>query len=977
MSLAELWVDVRLGFDKADRDLAQGARKIDGEPAGRKVGRRFAAGFSASLKGLGTVVAGIVSVKAIHAVSGLAQEASDLNETVSKSQNIFGKNAKSIESWATTAATSMGISKQAALDGASAFGNFFDQIGIGGKQSVRMSKGLVALSSNLASFNNADPAQVMEAFQSATRGEYDSLQAFIPTVNAATVQTEALRLSHKKNAKDLTDAEKATALYSIAQRDAGKAQGDFSRTSGGLANQQRILHANMANLRTILGGALLPAFQSGAQILNTQVLPPIMELAHRHAPALRTALASIVPAALEIFAVLSNSQKPIRGPFEEEGPFIQGLFKARAAFAQIIPTVKDFFASLKAQGAGGSLKSITESMVTLAPAVREFVSQAHGVGPALSVGAAVLKFFADHVSTLIKYMPVLVGAFVAFKVAQLAANVAAALSVPTKVAEVIVNRQLVKSNRELIASRVQLTTSVVTGTAVETGATVAKSRGVVATVAQRVASIAAAVATNVLTIATRAYGIALKIAAGPIGWVIAAIGILIPLVIALYKNNDTFRRIVDQAWKVVQRVIKVAWENFIFPIIKLYIAYLKFLWEAAKKAASFIKAAWDLIVASAKLAWKGLKAVFGVFADTYRDTRDGFKAAAGAIGDAFNKLKDAAKKPINFIIGTVYDQGIRGFWGKIKGALGIKGFDLPYIPTLARGGMFNTPTAIVGEGNTTAPEYVIPTDPRHRKRAVALYEDLGTRLMAGGGIIGRLGGIAEWFTNPLGKFKELAQGPLNLLKNVGGGAFGQIISAIPRAVISGLKGKVTDWFKGGFGGIGGSGIGAIGWMRQMAILRTAFPGLPLISGFRPGAITATGNLSYHARGRAVDIPPIMAVFEWIRSHFGASSKELIFSRAGNRQIKNGRPHYYSGITRAMHFNHIHWAMANGGIINEPIFGVGRSGRTYSFGERGPEMVTPGRGGSGATLVNYGPITTQDVENWFIGVQSNVRRHGRS
>jgi len=35
---------------------------------------------------------------------------------------------------------------------------------------------------------------------------------------------------------------------------------------------------------------------------------------------------------------------------------------------------------------------------------------------------------------------------------------------------------------------------------------------------------------------------------------------------------------------------------------------------------------------------------------------------------------------------------------------------------------------------------------------------------------------------------------------------------------------------------------------------------------------------------------------------------------------------------------------HGGMINEPIFGVGKSGTTYSFGEAGPEMVTPMFGG---------------------------------
>jgi hypothetical protein len=33
-------------------------------------------------------------------------------------------------------------------------------------------------------------------------------------------------------------------------------------------------------------------------------------------------------------------------------------------------------------------------------------------------------------------------------------------------------------------------------------------------------------------------------------------------------------------------------------------------------------------------------------------------------------------------------------------------------------------------------------------------------------------------------------------------------------------------------------------------------------------------------------------------------------------------------------------MANGGVISEPVFGVGRSGRNYTFGENGSEYVTP-------------------------------------
>ena len=48
----------------------------------------------------------------------------------------------------------------------------------------------------------------------------------------------------------------------------------------------------------------------------------------------------------------------------------------------------------------------------------------------------------------------------------------------------------------------------------------------------------------------------------------------------------------------------------------------------------------------------------------------------------------------------------------------------------------------------------------------------------------------------------------------------------------------------------------------------------------------------------------------------------------------------------------HLGFAEGGRITEPIFGVGKSGKTYSFGERGSETVIPdGKGGFGGITIN--------------------------
>lgn len=99
-----------------------------------------------------------------------------------------------------------------------------------------------------------------------------------------------------------------------------------------------------------------------------------------------------------------------------------------------------------------------------------------------------------------------------------------------------------------------------------------------------------------------------------------------------------------------------------------------------------------------------------------------------------------------------------------------------------------------------------------------------------------------------------------------------------------------------------------GYQNQMKILGQQFPGLRMTSGFRPGAVTSSGNVSFHAKGRAVDLPPSMAIFNWIRANYGATSKELIFTPAGGKQIKDGKAFRYSGQVIPDHVAHIHWAM---------------------------------------------------------------------
>lgn len=115
------------------------------------------------------------------------------------------------------------------------------------------------------------------------------------------------------------------------------------------------------------------------------------------------------------------------------------------------------------------------------------------------------------------------------------------------------------------------------------------------------------------------------------------------------------------------------------------------------------------------------------------------------------------------------------------------------------------------------------------------------------------------------------------------------------------------------------GLGAVGGLgeRMMAAViatHARFPWASVNSGYRPGARTVSGNASYHGKRRATDWPASMELFNYFVSKYGNTAREIIYSPAGKRQIWNGRPHMYSGAVRATHFNHVHLALADGGLV---------------------------------------------------------------
>lgn len=262
---------------KVDADTAKLGAPLQkkAEQQGREAGRRLGSGFSsgmAKMAGAGAIM-GAATAVAGRGVLSLTSKASDLNETINQVRVIFGKSSNSVMAWSKNSNTALGLTRNNALNAAAGFGDLFLQLGINRREATKMSTNMVGLASDLASFKNADITQVIEAQSAAFRGEYDSLQRFIPNINAARVETEALRITGKKHVSQLTAADKALAVNAIMFKDSARAQGDFRKTSNGLANQQRILSARFDENKTALGQRLLPVMLRGTQFLNNVMNP--------------------------------------------------------------------------------------------------------------------------------------------------------------------------------------------------------------------------------------------------------------------------------------------------------------------------------------------------------------------------------------------------------------------------------------------------------------------------------------------------------------------------------------------------------------------------------------------------------------------------------------------------------------------------------------------------------------------------------
>lgn len=203
--------------------------------------------------------------------------ASDLEETLSKVDVVFGGNADSIKDWASTAVEQMGLAEETALSAAATYGNMAAGMGLTANQGAEMAKSLTQLSADLASFNNTSQETAQIALNSIFTGETETLKQYGIVMTETNLAQFAMEQGIEKNIKQMSQAEKVQLRYNYVLANTTNAQGDFARTSDSVANQTRMAKEQLKQAAAALGQNLVPAAASALKVLNN-ILSGFQEL---------------------------------------------------------------------------------------------------------------------------------------------------------------------------------------------------------------------------------------------------------------------------------------------------------------------------------------------------------------------------------------------------------------------------------------------------------------------------------------------------------------------------------------------------------------------------------------------------------------------------------------------------------------------------------------------------------------------------
>lgn len=258
--------------NKVDRQSKEAKNSVGqiGDGANKSASGLDKLGISAGISA--SVMSSIINIagQVVNAMVDLGKQAvtlaSDYQENLSKTEAVFGSNADKFVKMANTITGATGLSKNAFLEQVSLYGAMAKAMGVSADQTMEMSEQLTRLSADMSSFYNKDIEQVSTALKGVFTGETEALKEFGIVMTETNLQQFAKDIGVSYN--ELDQAGKVMLRYQYIMEQTKIVQGDYQRTSDGLANSTRTLKANFENLLTTIGSNFLSALEQPMNAIN-------------------------------------------------------------------------------------------------------------------------------------------------------------------------------------------------------------------------------------------------------------------------------------------------------------------------------------------------------------------------------------------------------------------------------------------------------------------------------------------------------------------------------------------------------------------------------------------------------------------------------------------------------------------------------------------------------------------------------------
>lgn len=760
---------LKVAADKANKELAD-TSSTDKAKKGLKSVKDQAADTQGGLGKLGKFMsgafAGAIAAVSFGAVIGEMKEAiklaGDYQQSVGAIDSIFKDQAGKMHSKADSAAVDVGLNKNEFNELGSVLGAQLKNAGTPMDQLSDKTSNLITLGADLSSMFGGTTKEAIEAVSSALKGEMDPIEKYGITLSAAALEAEALskglikpivdadlvadattkmQIAQKKHnetvakyGKDSMEAAKSQSALNSAERafdkaTAGKipklegeakalavqsalyaqsadAQGNFAKESDTLQGQQQRLNAEVANMKIAAGTAFIPAMTKIVEVIRATVIPALQNMGQW----ISDNQAWLKPLAVTIAATAGAflAFKGIAG-------MILGITKAVSLF-------KVGFTAL-------NIVMKANIFVLIASAIAGLVV---GFIYLWKTNEGFRNFF-------INTWNAISGFFVSIWEGYLKPAF-------TAVGEVF--GQVI-------------------------GAIVGYWNNTLKPIFVAIGSVFKTIWETVLKVAFTALKIyvAVIFTAIKLYWehvlkpVFQAIGSFFKFV--WEKILKPTIDIIKKAFNIWMTVVKFYWNNILKPVFQAIGSFFKWVWEKLLKPAfNALKTGFQNIVNNIKFFWnKYLKPVFQAIGTFMRDTvapmfqravdkiknvwssikgafkatwdwvadkvfnpvktlitetiPNAFKSGVDSIKGFWNKLANIARKPINFVIETVYG-GLRNTFNKVADTLGLpENFRLPKVDKIkefATGGYTGQGTKYQEAGVVHAGEYVIRKEATSRLR---------------------------------------------------------------------------------------------------------------------------------------------------------------------------------------------------------------------------------------------------------------------